>query len=297
MASTFLFVGPPGIGKRTFALQLAQGLLCDTVPPERFEPCGHCPACIQVAAGTHPDVEVVARPPDKSFIPLALLIGEDERRMREGLCYNISLKPFSGKRRIAIIDDADFLNQEGANCLLKTLEEPPPGAVLILLSASEQRQLPTIRSRSQVIRFRPLATSEVESILLSNGLIESPDEAARAAARSEGSVERALLASDAAMSEYQAELLRSALAKGVRRARAGEGDRYFRRCRGQGVGRQARTTQAGGRHGQRVLSPADAGPGRPAAAGRRRGRPSRIGDSAVVARRRRSGHILPRCVP
>src|SRR5262245_57916847 len=95
LASTFLFVGPTGVGKRTFALKLAQGLLCDNVPPARLEPCGHCAACQQVAAGTHPDVEVVSRPADKAFIPLATLIGEDERRMREGLCYNISLKPFS----------------------------------------------------------------------------------------------------------------------------------------------------------------------------------------------------------
>lgn len=207
MASTFLFVGPAGIGKKAFALKLAQGLLCDNVPPERLEPCGHCPACSQVAAGSHPDVEVVGRPADKAFIPLATFIGEDERRNREGLCYNISLKPFSGKRRIAIIDDADYLNVEGANCLLKTLEEPPPGAVLILLSTSEQRQLPTIRSRCQAIRFRPLSAEQVESILLARGLVESPLAATQAAVRSGGSIERALEATDPALADYQAELL------------------------------------------------------------------------------------------
>jgi DNA polymerase-3 subunit delta' len=207
LASTFLFVGPPGIGKRAFALKLAQGLLCDNVAPEQLEPCGHCPACSQVAAGSHPDVELVGRPADKAFIPLATFIGEDERRNREGLCYNLSLRPFSGKRRIAIIDDADYLNVEGANCLLKTLEEPPPGAVLILISTSEQRQLPTIRSRCQAIRFRPLSTEQVESILLSRGLVESPLVATQTAARSGGSIERALEATDPALAEYQAELL------------------------------------------------------------------------------------------
>lgn len=207
LASTFLFVGPSGVGKRRFALKLAQGLLCDEVAPERLEPCGHCAACQQVQAGSHPDVELVGKPEEKAFIPLETFIGDDEHRNREGLCYNISLKPFSGKRRIAIIDDADYLNREGANCLLKTLEEPPPNAVLILISTSEQRQLPTIRSRCQAIRFQPLATSEVESILLSNGLVESPEEAARAAAASGGSVERALEASDAALADYQAELI------------------------------------------------------------------------------------------
>jgi DNA polymerase-3 subunit delta' len=207
LASTFLFVGPAGIGKRTFALKLAQGLLCDTVAPERLEPCGQCPACQQVAAGTHPDVELVAKPADKATIPLDLLIGDDEHRNREGLCYNISLKPFSGKRRIAIIDDADFLNKEGANCLLKRLEEPPPNAVLILISTSEQRQLPTIRSRCQAIRFQPLSHAAVESILLMQQLVESPDVAQKAAARSGGSVQRALEAADPALAEFQAELI------------------------------------------------------------------------------------------
>src|SRR5215471_14678268 len=82
LASTFLFVGPPGIGKRTFALTLAQGLLCERVPEERLDPCGECPSCRQVKALTHPDVELVTRPPDKNFIPLELLIGDAEHRMR-----------------------------------------------------------------------------------------------------------------------------------------------------------------------------------------------------------------------
>ena len=83
-----------------------------------------------VLAGTHPDLDLVGKPADKSFLPLELFIGEREHRRQEGLCHNISLKPFMGGRKIAVIDDADFLNAEGANCLLKTLEEPPPRSVL-----------------------------------------------------------------------------------------------------------------------------------------------------------------------
>src|SRR6476660_3204784 len=169
LASTFLFVGPPGIGKKSFALQLAQGLLCERRPEEKLDPCGECASCAQVLAGTHPDVILVAKPADKNFIPLELLIGDKEHRMRQGLCYDISLKPFSGRRRIAVIDDADFLNQEGANALLKTLEEPPPKSLLILIGTSEQRQLPTIRSRCQVVRFSPLAESDIADLLLSTG--------------------------------------------------------------------------------------------------------------------------------
>jgi DNA polymerase-3 subunit delta' len=192
LASTFLFVGPAGIGKRSFALKLAQSVLCERASEADLHPCGECPACMQVLAGTHPDVEVVTKPADRAFIPLEALIGDDEHRMREGMCYNIALKPYSGKRKIAILDDADYLNKEGANCLLKTLEEPPPGSLIILISTSEQRQLPTIRSRCQIVRFRPLAANEVAQLLLSQGHVANSEEAERAAALAQGSLQAAL---------------------------------------------------------------------------------------------------------
>ena len=69
--------GRPGIGKRTFALKLAQAMLCRTRPEEALDPCGTCPSCTQVSAGTHPDLDVVRKPEDKSFIPLDLLIGDE----------------------------------------------------------------------------------------------------------------------------------------------------------------------------------------------------------------------------
>lgn len=207
LASTFLFVGPPGIGKHTFALKLAQALLCENSSADALDPCGRCPACAQVAARTHPDLILVAKPEDKSFIPLELLIGDREHRMREGLCHDIALKPYSGGRRIAVIDGADFLNQEGANCMLKTLEEPPPKAVIILIGSSEQKQLPTIRSRSQVVRFRPLPPETIAQLLVSKGLVEDPQTATRLAAMSEGSMRRALELADEALDEFRASLL------------------------------------------------------------------------------------------
>jgi DNA polymerase-3 subunit delta' len=207
LASTFLFVGPPGIGKRTFALKLAQGLLCDRVPEERLDPCGECRSCHQVLALTHPDVHLVAKPPDKAFIPLKLLIGEDETRMREGLCYDLGAKAYSGRRKIAIIDDADYLNKEGANCLLKTLEEPPPRSILILIGTSVQRQLPTIRSRCQIMRFSPLSTADVQVLLMESRNCDDPAAAAQAAALSQGSLERAVLWCDEAVVDFRAQLL------------------------------------------------------------------------------------------
>lgn len=165
LGSTFLFVGPAGIGKRTFALQLAKSLLCERSDPAALDPCGECSACLQVAAGSHPDVLQVRKPDDRSYIPIELLIGPRDARMREGLCHDIRLRPMSGLHRLAILDDADVLNAEGANCLLKTLEEPPPRALIILIGTSLQRQLPTIRSRCQVVRFDPPASADAVQIL------------------------------------------------------------------------------------------------------------------------------------
>lgn len=208
LASTYLFVGPQGVGKHAFAQKFAQTLLCLTNPPERLEPCGHCAGCVQVMAGTHPDLIVVAKPAEKSEIPVQLLIGAGERRMHEGLCHDISLKPFMGGRRVAIIDDADYLNEEGANCLLKTLEEPPPRSVIILVGTSADRQLPTIRSRSQIIRFRPLDDQVVASLLVSEGLATNHEEAERLAAYSEGSLAKARELADAELWKFRGELLK-----------------------------------------------------------------------------------------
>lgn len=207
MASTFLFVGPDGVGKRSFAIKLAQALLCQTRPAAALDPCGRCPACLQTLSGTHPDLLQVGKPKDKSTIPVDALIGSGDKRMHEGLCHDISLKPFMGGRRIAIINDADYLNEEGANCLLKTLEEPPPHSVLILIGTSIDRQLPTIRSRSQIIRFRPLDAEPLAELLLSLGIVATADEARRVAEFSEGSLTRAAELVDPAIWSFRRQLL------------------------------------------------------------------------------------------
>jgi DNA polymerase-3 subunit delta' len=206
MGSTFLFVGPAGIGKRTFALKLAQSLLCQRAGDETLDPCGHCPACVQVSSQSHPDLEMIRKPDDKSFIPIELLIGDKQHRMREGLCARIAMKPMEGGRRIAIIDDADHLNQEGANCLLKTLEEPPPRSILILIGTSPQRQLPTIRSRCQIIRFQPLQPEFTKQLILQTGLAETDPQAAQLAVMCEGSLVKARELSDPAYAEFRSQL-------------------------------------------------------------------------------------------
>ena len=206
LASSFLFVGPPGIGKRTLALRLAQSLLCETYPEEQLQVCDNCAACQQVAAGSHPDLQVIQKPADRSFIPVEVFVGDREHRMREGLCHDISLKPFCGGRKIAIIDDADYLNQEGANCLLKTLEEPPPRSLIILIGTSEQKQLPTIRSRCQIVRFSPLPTAAVAQLLTSTGQVADAANAAQLAALADGSLSRAVDLLDPDVSEMRRNL-------------------------------------------------------------------------------------------
>ncbi|HEV3344405.1 MAG TPA: DNA polymerase III subunit delta' [Pirellulales bacterium] len=207
LASTYLFVGPKGVGKHLFARKLAQALLCQTNPSEQLDPCGQCAGCVQVMAATHPDLIEISKPADRSEIPVQLLIGSGERRMHEGLCHEISLKPFMGGRRVAIIDDADYLNEEGANCLLKTLEEPPPRSVMILIGTSADRQLPTIRSRSQIMRFSSLAEEVVASLLVAEGVAGSVEEAQRLAAYSEGSVAWARELADPELWKFRGELL------------------------------------------------------------------------------------------
>jgi DNA polymerase-3 subunit delta' len=192
LASSFLFCGPAGIGKRAFAQRFAQALLCQARPTKNLDPCEKCQSCAMALAGAHPDVEIVSKPDDKAFLPVELFLGDLQHRGREGLCHWIGLKPFMGGRRIAIIDDADFFNEAGANCLLKTLEEPPPQSVLILIGTSPAKQLPTIRSRCQIIRFSPLSEETVARLLVSQGLIADKAEAVRLARFSEGSLQQAI---------------------------------------------------------------------------------------------------------
>ncbi len=207
VASTYLFVGPDGIGKTKFATQLAKGILCEQTADNSIDSCDQCPACQQMDALTHPDLIRVCRPEGKAFIPIELFIGPKEKRHRQGLCHDIGLKPFSGGRKIAIIEDADFLNVEGANCLLKTLEEPPANSILILVGTSEQQQLSTILSRSQVVRFSRLTTEQVKSIL--DGMeLESDVPNAELAAAAGGSVSRAALLSDEDCMEFRKSLSR-----------------------------------------------------------------------------------------
>jgi DNA polymerase III subunit delta' len=206
LASTYLFVGPAGVGKRRFAIELARSLLCLESPEVALAPCLHCESCRMVAAGNHPDLDMVGLPKDKSTLPIELFIGDLEHRNQEGLCHRLGMRPFFGRRKVAIVDDADYFSPASANCLLKTLEEPPASALLILIGTSPSRQLPTIRSRSQIVRFKALEDENVAEILVQTGAVEDRETASRVAGLSDGSLERASELADPALWTFRDQL-------------------------------------------------------------------------------------------
>lgn len=165
LAHAYLLIGPRGIGKKFFARLLAQCLFCREIPDEQLEACGQCQNCVQMQAGTHPDLIQVGLPEGKRILPIELMVGDSDHRGRAGLCHDISMAPMSADRRIAIIDDADAMNPECSNSLLKTLEEPPAGSLIFLLTPEVDPILPTIRSRCQPVRFRPLSNGVLERLL------------------------------------------------------------------------------------------------------------------------------------
>lgn len=207
LTGSFLFVGPEGVGKRTFALKLAQVLLCTGRDPADFDACTRCPSCVQAAAGTHPDLLQVRKPEDRAFLPLELLVGDKEHRGQAGLCHELALRPYMGGYKVAVIDDADYFTPESANALLKTLEEPPPQTALILISTSAARQLPTIRSRCQLVRFQALSAEQVAGLLLSQQIVTDPEQARQLAALSGGSLQHARELADPALWEFRRVLL------------------------------------------------------------------------------------------
>jgi DNA polymerase-3 subunit delta' len=179
---SLLFAGPDGVGKRTTAVALAQALNC---PARRAaqtdDACGTCPTCQRIGRGQHSDVVSIDRGED-SIIKLKLL--------RERVLDAVGYRPFEAARRVFIIA-ADDLREDSQDALLKTLEEPPPSAVLILVSAYPGTLLETVQSRCRRLRFGPLNERDVARVLVEHAGVERAAANALAAA-SGGSVSRAL---------------------------------------------------------------------------------------------------------
>jgi len=175
----YLFAGPDGVGKTLLATAFAKALLCP-VPDAPHD--ASCLVCRRVGDGQHPDLLLVAAPDERRFIMI------DQVR---DLCRQVALRPVEAARRIAVLREADRMNEEAANALLKTLEEPPAQTVLILTTARPRNLLPTIRSRCIEVRCAPLSSDDILAILARQGKGAAPVE--RLAARTaQGSVGRAL---------------------------------------------------------------------------------------------------------
>ena len=188
LSHAYVFAGPDGVGKRMFALKLAQCLFCQRHANEELLACGECSACKQVLAGSHPDLHCVGRKAGKSEFTIDLFLGPPEHRGREGLCYDLSRLPMSADRKIAIIDDATAMNPEAANAFLKTLEEPQSHALIVLIADNMEALLPTIRSRCQTVRFDPLSSRDISELLIQLEMVTDPTEAAALAELSGGSL-------------------------------------------------------------------------------------------------------------
>src|SRR5262249_41244165 len=195
LAHAYLFTGPPGVGKRLFAEELAKALLCESAGG-RLEACDRCTSCTLVDAGTHPDFFALARPEEKHEVPISVM---------QELCRGFALKSARGRGKVALLDDADDLNEESTNCFLKTLEEPPPGSVFFLIGTTSERQLPTIVSRCQVVRFAPLQEAHVLEVLRRHEVPEAL--LPRLVRMGGGSPGQALALADPALSAFRRVLL------------------------------------------------------------------------------------------
>jgi DNA polymerase-3 subunit delta' len=201
---SLVFGGGEGVGKFTVAAALAEVLTCTA--PVRAEPtnpaagapdglevdaCGACPSCRKIqravarlAEGVEPALDCfrVLRPDDKGSIKI------DPIRVLIAAC---AYRPFDGRRRVVVLDEADALEVAAQNALLKILEEPPPATVFVLVTTRPDALLPTIRSRCPRLRFGPLAAEDIATFLVERRGATRRD-ARAAAARADGSIGRAL---------------------------------------------------------------------------------------------------------
>ncbi len=190
---SLLLAGTAGVGKRRVAMALAAAVNCTTQRTDdtlERDGCGVCASCTRIARGVHPDVIVIA-PGDTGAIKI-----EAVREVIDRAGY----RPFEGRRRVVIVDHAEALVPAAQNALLKTLEEPPSASVFMLVTASPDALLATVRSRCPRLRFGDLTEAEIARVLVRDHQYAEGD-ARVAAAMAEGSVGRALSAESAGVEE------------------------------------------------------------------------------------------------
>lgn len=184
-----LFAGPAGVGKRLVAMAIAEALNCLAPASSEAFPrdgCGACAACRRIVRLVHPDV-IVVTPGDSGTIKV-----DQVREVIERAGY----RPFEGRRRVVIFDEADAMVPAAQNALLKTLEEPPSASMFILVSSMPDSLLPTVRSRCPRLRFGTLSPEDVATLLVRDHQYDQAD-ARAVAADADGSIGRALASASA----------------------------------------------------------------------------------------------------
>jgi DNA polymerase-3 subunit delta' len=187
LTPSLILAGPDGVGKGATSVAIAQALNCvaprraDQAPELPLDACGECGSCRRIARGAHPDVQTI-RPGETGSIKI-----EQVRASIDAAIY----RPFEGRRRVTIVEEADALVPAAQNALLKTLEEPPSASVFILVTSRPGVLLPTVRSRCAQLRFGRLMPADV-ALVLERKHGYSRQEAEALAAASDGSVRRAL---------------------------------------------------------------------------------------------------------
>ncbi|MEK6278846.1 MAG: DNA polymerase III subunit [Acidobacteriota bacterium] len=202
LPGAMLFTGEEGVGKKLFALEIARALNCRL--PRGVEGCGQCPSCVRIAKFNYPQSAdsddwkgiIWTDHPDVGMVvaPKRLLLVDQMRQIER----EANFRPYEGKARMFLIEDADKLNDPSANALLKVLEEPPDTSHIVLLTSRPAMLLPTIRSRCQLIRFSPLKPEEIEKHLLDKNLASAAEARSRARV-ARGSLGRAM---DQDLDEY-----------------------------------------------------------------------------------------------
>ena len=157
LVHSYMFVGPDGIGKKLFATELAKIVLCTSSE----KACNSCSSCIKFNSNNHPDFTIIDSEDGKN-----IKIGQI-RLLQE----QISEKPIVSEKKIYIINNADLMTIEAQNCLLKTLEEPPEYALIILVLSNENKLLNTINSRCTKISFNKLTNEDLQAYSKTNNLV------------------------------------------------------------------------------------------------------------------------------